>query len=792
MPDERSSSGGPAPLVGTMGEHVPPIVPALPCRIGDFELVREIGRGGMGVVYEARQVSLDRRVAVKILSPATGSDAEPLRRFERESRALAAVEHPSIVAVHCVAEVAGVHLIAMELVRGEPLSKAIPRDGMAAEKLLDSAIQIADALAAAHRQGVVHRDLKPGNIVVTANGRLKVLDFGLAKLSAPAEAPVPSASEAITRTRPTTRDGQVLGTMPYMSPEQLQGRAVDERSDLFSVGIVLHEMATGRRPFAGDTWAALASAILRDSPPPLSSCRPDLPGDLGRIVRRCLQKDPERRYRTAADLRDELEAVRADLASRPAGSPGAIAAARREPPSVAVLPFTDMSPEKDQDYFGEGIAEELIHALARIRGIRVVARTSAFALKGASLDVREIGRRLSVGAVLEGSVRKSGDRLRVTAQLVDAANGFHLWSERFDRHAADVFAIQDEISLAIVEHLKVTLLAGETTVLRKRSTGDPETYSLYLKGIYFSARPDGDSIGKALDFFRQALDRDPTFAAAHAGVGSVFASLGIMNLAPPAQTWPKAKAALAKALALDEDLTEAHVLAASMALWYDWDWDAAEASFRRIFELSPGHAHAHGTCSWLLLTRGRLDEAVREVRRAVDLDPLMPLYAAWSVGIHAAAGHPEDALRAYAQAIEIDPGNGLARMHAGIAYLELGRYDEAVEALEESERHGVVPVWARGLAAIAHARRGSRERVARIYQEDLEGVVACPSYVSAGLASATLGDLDRAFELLDRARESRDLLMPFIHVYARILAPELRTDPRFQTLLAAMKLIDLG
>jgi TolB-like protein/Tfp pilus assembly protein PilF len=748
----------------------------------------------MGGVYEARQVSLDRRVAVKIVSPALTPDAEPLRRFERESRALAAIEHPNIVVIHCVAEVAGLHLIAMELLRGEPLSKAIPRDGMPAGRLVDSAIQIADALAAAHRSGVIHRDLKPANIVVSPDGRLKVLDFGPAKLSDPATAPAASESQATTRSRPATRDGQVLGRMPYMSPEQLQGRAVDQRSDLFSLGIVLHEMATGQRPFAGDTWAALASSILRDSPPPLSACRPDLPEDLGRILWRCLQKDPARRYQSAADLRGELEELRAELAVRPSGPQGraGVATTRREAPSVAVLPFSDMSPDKDQEYFGEGIAEELIHALSRVRGLRVVARTSTFALKGASLDVREIGRRLSVGAVLEGSVRKSGHRLRVTAQVVDAANGFHLWSERFDREAADVFAIQDEISLAIVEHLKVTLLAGEKTALRKRSTADPETYNLYLKGLCFWARPDADSIARALDFFRQALDRDPTFAAAHAGVGSVFASLGIMNLAPAAETWPKAKAALEKALALDEDLTEAHVLAASMALWHDWDWDTAEASFRRIFALSPGHAFAHGTYSWLLLSRGRFDGAVGEVRRAVDLDPLMPLYGAWSVGIHAAAGRPEDAPRAFAQAVEIDPGNGLARFHAGIAYFELGRYDEAIEALEKSERSGVVPVWARGIAGIAYARRGGREEIARIYREDLDRPGACPSFVSAGLAAATLGDLDRAFELFDRAREARDLLMPFIHIYAGILVPVLRCDPRFQALLAAMKLADIG
>ena len=345
-----------------------------------------------------------------------------------------------------------------------------------------------------------------------------------------------------------------------------------------------------------------------------------------------------------------------------------------------------MSAEKNQEFFGEGIAEELIHSLARIQGLRVVARTSAFALKDKGLDVREIGRMLNVEAVLEGSIRAAGNRLRITAQLINVADGFHLWSERFDRDAGDIFAIQDELSLSIVEHLKVTLHVGERAALQKRSTDDHEAYNLYLKGLYFLARPRPDLLQTALRLFQEALALDPGFAKAHAGIATVFAMLGNLNFAPPNEAWPKAKAAVEKALALDDHLAEAHAMAAMVAFWYDWDWVAAEASYKRILTLNPGDAFTHGNYAWFLLNRRRFDECLHEIKVAISLDPLMPLFYAWSVGLHCATGRLDDALRDFERAMEIDPTFGLPYFHAGLTYARKGMPQKAIEVLERGAK----------------------------------------------------------------------------------------------------------
>jgi TolB-like protein/Flp pilus assembly protein TadD len=449
-----------------------------------------------------------------------------------------------------------------------------------------------------------------------------------------------------------------------------------------------------------------------------------------------------------------------------------------------------MSPDKDQDYFGEGIAEELIHAMSRIQGLHVVSRTSAFAFKGTNQDVREIGQTLNVKTILEGSIRKAGGRLRITAQLINIEDGYHLWSERFDREAVDIFAIQDEISLAIVESLKVTLRVGEKTALKKRSTDDPDAYNLYLKGLYFVARPSAEALGKALNFFQKALDRDPNFALAYAGMAQVFGSLGVMNLAPPAEMWPKAKAALKKAVSLDEDLAEAHTQIAAMALWFEWDWDAAEKSFDRALALNPGDAFSHGNYAWFLLSQKRFDEAIREAKKALALDPLMPLFYAWSVGLHTAAGRYDEALQEFAKAMEIDPKLGLAYFHAGFAYIQKGEFDTAIETLEKCKEFGVYPGWAETMLAFTYLSKGEKEKAARAFQDQLAEVEkTTPSFVALAWQAAALGDFDQAFEFFDKAYETRDLLMPFVHVYTDLLVPALKRDPRFNELLTKMKLV---
>jgi serine/threonine-protein kinase len=696
---------------------------------------------------------------------------EARERFIREAQAAAALDHPNICTVHEVEEHEGQVYIAMAYIDGMSLKEMIAQEQLTIDAALDVAIQVAGGLEEAHSKGIIHRDIKPANTMLTDKGQAKIMDFGLAKLE--------SAGDL-------TKTSTVMGTVAYMSPEQALGRKVDHRTDIWSFGCLLFEVLAGQVPFQGRHEQAVFQAIVDGDPQPISALRQGIPEKLEKILEKCLQKNPRNRYPNAGSLIEDLKTVGLqDSVTSPSLPP------REHAPSIAVLPFADMSPERDQDYFGEGIAEELIHALTRIHGLHVVSRTSAFAFKGKNLDVREIGQTLNVKTILEGSVRKADSHLRITAQLINVEDGFHLWSERFDRDAVDVFAIQDEIALALVENLKVTLPVGEKTVLRKRSTDDLDAYNLYLKGIYFAARPNAESFGKALNFFREALDRDPSFALAHAGMARVFGGLGIMNFATPAEMWPKAKAALQKALRLDEDLPEAHAEAATMALWFEWDWDAAERSFERVLALNPGDAFSHGTCGWLMLSRRRFEEAIREVKKALALDPLMPLYYAWSVGLHWTTGRYDEAIREFAKAMEIDPKLGLAYFHAGCAYLMKGELDTAIETLEKSQQFGAYPGWAEAIMTFAYLKRDEKERAARAFQDQLAEIeTTTPSFACLAWQAAALGDFDRAFRFFDKAYETRDTLMPFVHVLTDTFVPALQGDPRFNDLLAKMKLVN--
>jgi serine/threonine-protein kinase len=724
----------------------------------------------MGVVFKAEDTKLKRSVALKLLPMEVSHFPDAKERFIREAQAAAALDHPNICTVYEVEEHDGQMYIAMAYIDGTSLKARIAQNPPKIAEALEIAIQVAEGLEEAHRKGIVHRDIKSANIMLTAKGQAKIMDFGLARLE--------SAGDL-------TGTAVVMGTVAYMSPEQALGKKIDHRTDIWSFGCLLYEVLAGHSPFQGGHEQAIFQAIVHGDPQPITAIRHDTPVGLEKILERCLKKNPLDRYPDVGALISELKSVSlTDIASSPS------VAGPKAAPSIAVLPFTDMSPEKDQGYFAEGIAEELLNALAHIQGLRVVARTSAFALKSMNLDIREIGRMLSVKAVLEGSVRKAGNRLRVTAQLINVEDGFHLWSERYDREMADVFAIQDEISAAIVENLKVKLLAGEKTALRRRSTDDPEAYSLYLKGLYFFARPDPESYGKALNFFRAAIDKDPNFALAHAGLAQIYGSLGVMNLAPPTEMWPKAKAALQKAFSLDEDLAEAHAVAALMAFWYEWDWDTAGRNFDRVLALNPGDAMSHGMEGWFFLNRRRFDEAIRESKKALELDPLMPLFYAWSVGLHAAAGRLDEALQEFSRALEIDPNLGLAYFHAGIAYSRKGLLDEALDTFKKGKKLVVFPGWIEGNFGLIYVRKGQREKAELILEEMIESKNKIKSLSSTCIAwlAGALGKFDLAFEFLDKAYEERDTLMAFIHIYTEFLCPAIAADPRFKDVLARMKI----
>ena len=735
---------------------------------GKYRIIGELGRGGMGVVFKAEDINLKRPVALKLLSFELAQSPEAQERFLREAQAAAALDHPHIYTVYEVGEQEGQAYIAMAYVDGQSLRERIAQGPLKVDEAIRIAVEVAEGLAEAHSKGIVHRDIKPANVMLTSKGQVKIMDFGLARVATAGD---------------LTRTAAVMGTVAYMSPEQALGQKVDHRTDIWSFGCLLYEMLAGNGPFQRGHEQAIIQAVLHGQPVPVAGLRQDIPAGLAKAIDRCLQKNILNRYPDAAALIRDLKGVNlAVIASAPAPGP--------PPPSIAVLPFADMSPEKDQDYFGEGIAEELINALTHLRGLRVVARTSAFALTGLKLDIREIGRKLDVGSVLEGSIRKAGSRLRVTAQLINVEDGFHLWSERYDREMADVFAIQDEITAAIIDSLKVKLLAGETAALRKRSTEDPEAYNLYLKGLYFNGRPSPESLEKALACFHAAVDKDPNFALAYAEMANVFGNLGVLNLAPPAEMWAKAKAALGKALALDKDLAEAHTVAAGISFWFEWDWEATGRSLERALVLSPGDVMPHGHHGWLCLNRRNFDEAIREMDKCLELDPLMPLYYAWSACVYWSAGRFDESLQVFPRALELDPQFGLAYFHAGIAYSLKGLLDEAVETLEKGQKLPVAPGWIDGTLGLTYLKKGDREKANLILEGmiDSRKIITNTSPAFIAFLAGGLGKLDLAFEYLDKAYEERDATMINIHIYAPMLSPAVAADPRFKALLAKMHL----
>ncbi|HET6463398.1 MAG TPA: protein kinase, partial [Candidatus Krumholzibacteria bacterium] len=556
--------------------------------LGHYEITALIGRGGMGEVYRARDTRLKRDVALKILPADMAGDPVRLERFQREAETVAGLTHAHIVTLYSVEEADGVRFLTMELVEGQTLDAMIPEGGLTLKQVFEIGTAVADALAAAHEKGIVHRDLKPANVMVAKDGRIKVLDFGLAKLAQP-----PVSETNLTVTSPITTEGAVMGTVPYMSPEQLRGRDVDHRSDIFSLGIMLFEMASGTRPFAGDTNSDISSSILRDIPPPLDEVRPDLPHHLARIVAHCLEKDPRDRYHSAADVRNELRALRHEVESgvnerRFATGEAKATRARRkvlwigiaalvvlglavaafwtrggpkkttstgDAPSIAVLPFANMSGDPSQDYFSDGISEELLNLLAQLPSLKVAARTSSFSFKGQNVEVPEIGRRLHVSHVLEGSVRKAGDRVRITAQLIHASDGYHVWSQTYDRTFDDIFAIQDEIAADVTHQLQLALLDKPAPTVRKTN---PETYALYLQATQVARSFTAESLQQAEGMLHEALAKDPAYAPAWDALCGIYITQLSLGLLPNAEGAARVRDAATRTAQIDPGFASAY------------------------------------------------------------------------------------------------------------------------------------------------------------------------------------------------------------------------------------------
>jgi eukaryotic-like serine/threonine-protein kinase len=810
--------------------------------LGHYRITAAIGAGGMGEVYRATDTKLHRDVALKILPEAFSRDPDRLARFQREARVLASLNHPNIAQIFGIEEADGVRALAMELVPGltlEEMLRSARTAGLPVDEALPIARQIAEALDAAHEAGIVHRDLKPANVKVRDDAVVKVLDFGLAKgitSGAPGNdsSGDPISSDAQTMTSPSpiiTQAGSVFGTAAYMSPEQVRGRTVDKRADIWAFGVVLYELLTGRHLFAAESVSdTLVAVLTRD--PDLDALPAAVPANVRALLARCLERDPKRRLRDIGEARHHLDqtvpvsassgaqaprphsfappppsASASPLVSAPLprhrsrgawlaasvvivgviafvlwkaghapakeGSPGSSTAAAR---SIAVLPFVNQSGNADDEYFSDGMTDELASALMKVPGLRVAARSSAFIFKGKAADPKEVGGKLNVASVLEGTVRRAGSKLRVTAELVSTSDGLAIWSERYEREAKDVFQVQDDITGAIVSALRLTLAPAATASGQPRPE-NPEAHDLYLRGRFLMFKQTEDSLKKSLEYFDQALAKDPNYAPAYAGKAFAWAWLADLVF-PPREANPKGKAAALKALELDPSNVEARSILAAIIAFYDWDFAAAEKESREAIRINPSSMDAHNFYGLCLCASKRFDEGLAEVDRAIALDPLNG-FPSWTreYCLSLARRH-DDVLAQHKKSQELDPNFFYLDSWSGIAWREKKMYAESAAEYERVRQVSGGPVAGQ---AVTFARMGKTAEARKILQEFLD--LSKRRYVSPdqiAMIYANLGEKDRAFEWLDKAYEARTGMcaMLFTPSYDPI-----RSDPRFGALL---------
>jgi serine/threonine protein kinase/Tfp pilus assembly protein PilF len=733
-------------------------------RIGPYEILSLLGAGGMGEVYKARDTRLNRIIALKTLLTERIGDTDQKRRFVLEAQTASKLNHPNIVTIYEISEENGICFIAMEYVSGATLEQVNAGGALLLKDAMKHASEIADALAAAHSMGIIHRDLKPANIIITDDGRVKVLDFGLAKFI---ETATPGADAETATLR--TISGAIMGTPAYMSPEQAEGRKLDARSDVFSFGLVLYEMLSGQPAFRGDSWISTLASILHEEPRPLREINAAISASIERHVARCLRKDPSQRFQTMLDVSRALAGASSD-------------AARKEGPSIAVLPFVNLSADKENEYFSDGLAEEIINALAKVPELRVIARTSAFAFRGKEQDLRTIGQRLRVGTLLEGSVRSAGNRIRVTAQLINVADESHLWSDRYDREMTDIFAIQDEISQAIANALRVKVAPP------RRSTASIDAFQSYLKGLYWYQRYTAESLGRARESFEQALRHDPTYAPAYGGLAVFYCGLGAVGIKRMTEMAPLAKSAAENALAIDQTLSEAHSVLGWVAGSVDYDWKSAEHHFQMAMAADPVPPLVRVRYALYFLTPlRRFEEAMAEYQRALETDPLSMMVHFGMAFVLYCKRQYDEAIEHAATAVSLYPDYWLVHFAMGLALLQKGCLQQSITSLEVMLRLSPSFTLGAGFLAACYVRAGDARRAETLMDEAVER--NAKHYVSPacfGIYHAALGQSDRMFEFLQAALADRD---PYLtRIDAEPCFEPFRSDPRFRDLLNQMNL----
>lgn len=808
--------------------------------INQYKIISPIGKGGMGEVFLAEDTKLDRKIALKILPPEFAADKDRMSRFVREAKAASALNHPNIITIHEIGDAGGTHFIATEFIEGKTLNEYVKSNPLNFKSSLEIAIQIASALDEAHSAGIVHRDIKPDNVMIRANGLAKILDFGIAKLPEP---PKSVGEEDATAIKPqSTSPGMIIGTANYMSPEQAKGKEIDARTDIFSFGIVFYEMLTGKLPFTGETALESISSILKDEPRPISQILPDVPGEIERIAGKALRKDRDERYQTAKDLLIDLKDAKQSLELQnllertvspekaepktqilpattavEAKQPTTNQTVRHNPArkylaiglmilllsaigffayryftstskqieSIAVLPFANASGDREAEFLSDGIAETLINNFTKIPNLKVTARSTAFRFRGREDEPQAVGRELGVRAVLTGRVLQRGDSLSVQVDLIDAFDGAQIWGNRYEGKSADIVNIQRRIAADVSSQLKLKLTGAQAEQIAKTYTQNPQAFQHYLRGRYHWNKRTADDLKKGLQEFRAAADIDPNYALAYVGLADSYVVLEEYAGTPSSETLPAARAFIQKALQIDDSIGEAYATLGTLDR-YEWRWADAEKNFLRAIELNPHYPTARHWFTTHLRDTGQIDRAFAEIKRAQELDPLSPAINA-NVGIiYIVKGDASAAFAQFNRIIELNPTSWVGHHWLGLAYLKFGLREEARAALEKSVELNRSPVTLSPLGS-AYAATG-REKEARNILNELREQYAKKQMIAYHIAGvyAALGEREQAFEWLEKSFQDRQSLLPIIRWHPQF--DSLRDDTRFKDLLRRMNL----
>jgi len=818
-------------------------------RFGRYEVRAPLGAGGMGEVYLAQDVQLGRKVALKLLPADLMQNIDRLRRFEQEARAASALNHPNILTIFEVGRTEEIHFIATEFIDGKTLRQHLAHAPLSVSEVLDIAIQVASALTAAHEAGIIHRDIKPENIMLREDGIVKVLDFGLAKLTE--SQTVAADTSAPTVPKAQTEPGVVMGTVQYMSPEQARGLTVDARTDIWSLGVLIYEMLAHRTPFEGATRSDIVAAILNKEPSPLARYAPEAPAELERIVTKALAKEKNERYQTVRDLaidlrrlkqrldveaelkrtgqadardsefktraveREKAETAPAQEARKTAGDlsfinrikghkttaliialiavalvaaaviyfrSGSARTGGRTIDSLAVLPFVNMSDDPNTEYLSDGITDSLIDSLSQLPNLKVMSRNSVFRYKGRETDAQAAGHELGVRAVLTGRVMQRGDELSIQVELVDAQDNTHIWGERYTRKLSDILALQDAISKDISEKLRLRLTGEEQKRMTKRYTDNSEAYQLYLQGRFYLYKRQRDGFQKAIDYFQQAINKDPNYALAYAGLADSYLAFGSYSLTPGTESFPKAEEAATKALELDSTLAEAHTSMGLIKLYYHWNRTDAETEFKRAIELNPNYAGAHYGYAYCLITMNRADESIAEIKRAIELDPLSLAIASDAGEIYYFARQPDAAITQLRKAIEMDSSFPRAHFLLGRALEQKRDFATAIAEFNTARtlsQDSAEAVAALGQGYAASGKRDEAQKILGELQDRAKQGYISPHFMA--IIYAELGENDRAFEWLNKAIEKR--FPPLIYLEVNPVWDNLRADPRYEEVL---------